>query len=51
VYEAVNKKRRKKNEKERKKNEAKNPLFWNIKTELNRDNPPSSFAAWWSERN
>jgi hypothetical protein len=41
----------KKNEKERKKNEAKNPLFWNIKTELNRDNPPPSFAAWWSERN
>jgi len=41
----------KKKEKERKKNEAKNPLFWNIKTELNRDNPPPSFAAWWSERN
>jgi hypothetical protein len=34
-----------------KREEKKNPLFWNIKTELNRDNPPPSFAAWWSERN
>jgi hypothetical protein len=34
-----------------KREEKKNPLFWNIKTKLNRDNPPPSFAAWWSERN
>jgi len=41
----LTKREEKKNEKERKKNEAKNPLFWNIKTELNKDNPPPFFAV------
>jgi hypothetical protein len=41
----LTKREEKKNEKERKKNEAKNLLFWNIKTELNKDNPPPSFAV------